>query len=118
MFADLKKLVPEANRDAVEKQLLGARSDTNNFLVALSYNVTGARFGRAFEHHSPLLNLLMQEAVAGPVTKAVQLRADLTRRLLEIVGRTVSLDDTPWVKIPPEVQQRAEVVLIEAVQAD
>jgi len=118
MFGDLKKLVPEANRDAIEKQLLAARSDTNNFLVALSYNVTGARLGRAFEHHSELLNILMQEAVAGPVTKAVQLRADLTRRLLEIVGRTVSLDDTPWAKIPPDVQQRAEGVLIEAVQAD
>jgi hypothetical protein len=118
MFGDLKRLVPEANRDAVEKQLLAARSDTNNFLAALGYNVTGARLGRAFEHHSELLNLLMQEAVAGPVTTAVQLRAELTRRLLEIVGSTVSLDDTPWAEIAPDVQQRAEAVLMEAVQAD
>lgn len=118
MFADVKKLVPEANRDAVEKQLLAARKDTNNFVVSLGYNVTSRRLGRAFEHHGELLNVLMQEAVAGPVTKAVQLRADLTRRLLAIVGRTVSLDETPWGTIPADVQQRAEGVLIEAVQSD
>ena len=118
MFADLKKLVPEKDRDAVEKQLLAANTDTNNFLLALSYNVTNGRLGRAFEHHGALLNALVQEAVAAPVTTAVQLRADLTRQLIEIIGPKVGLDDTPWEKIPVETQRRAENVLMAAVQSD
>jgi hypothetical protein len=117
MFADLKKQVPEADRDAVEKQLLAANTDTNNFLVSLSYNVTNRTVGRAFEHHSELLNALVQEAVVRATGMLVQQRADLTRQLVGIIGNA-SLDNTLWRELPADVQLLGEPVLRQAAQTD
>lgn len=118
MFSDLKKLVPEQNRDAVEKQLLSARKDTNNFLVSLSYNFTGLRVGRAFGRYDKRLNLLFGEAVRTGIATARNRRAALTREIIAIIGNDVSLDETPWVKIPEGVRARVEPVLYDAVRSD
>jgi hypothetical protein len=67
LFAPLKQQIPEGDRAAVERQLLGSREDAENVTLHASYNFSSRRLGRNFARHADTLNALFDRAMAGQV---------------------------------------------------
>lgn len=116
LFDQLRNKLPADKRDAVEKSLLGSKTNAEHTTLQASYNFTSQRLGRNFARHMVLYNQLFQQAVAGPTSTQVQAEADLIRKLTHALG-DISLDETRWAAIPPDKRAAAEQVLFETVQS-
>lgn len=117
LFDELRKRLPADKRDSVEKALLRSKTDAENATLHASYNFTSRRLGRNFARHMTLYNDLFEEAVAGPTIALVKVEAKAIKDLIDALPSTVSLDDTRWVEIPEENRAKAQIIILQTVDA-
>jgi hypothetical protein len=116
LFDELKKKLPAASRDAVEKSLLGSKTGAEHTTIHASYNVMSQRLGRNFSSHMALYNDLVLAATGGPRRERVRADSALRRTLIEVLGNEISLDKTPWAEIPEARRDAAQPIITKIVQ--
>ena len=110
LFDGIRKVLPEKDRDALEKALLAGSETADNYALHASYNVSSRTLGRTFAQHAGLLNQLFEQAVSGVMKPSASLVADLFRNLRDHLGDDVSFTTT-WGEIPAARRQAAEPTL-------
>jgi hypothetical protein len=116
LFEPVKKKLPEANRDALVKELLDAKEDAENVSLNATYNVSSRRLGRNFYQHADALDALFRQALAlvAPSRAAV---SEAAAALGDAVPEGLSLNNTPWSAYPASDQASIAVILGDLVEA-
>ena len=116
LFDELKKKLPAASREAMEKTLLASKTGAEHTTLHASYNITSERLGRSFASHMPLYNALVLAATAGPRRERVLLESDLLTTLIGVLGNDISLDKTPWADIPEAKRDAAQPIITKIIE--
>ncbi|OFW10858.1 MAG: hypothetical protein A3H96_20735 [Acidobacteria bacterium RIFCSPLOWO2_02_FULL_67_36] len=99
LFEPLKKKLPEKDRAALEKQLLGSNENADNVTLHASYNFSSRHLGRNFAQHSDALNALFDAATRGEV--AAQEQAFLTAAGQIFQKLKSNISSTQWKDMSP-----------------
>lgn len=116
LFDELRQRLPEANREALEKSLLGGKTDAEHSTLYVSYNFTSRRLGRNFAQHMETYRQLFGQAAPPATAEAAQLDAAVRRELIIALGKDVSLDDK-WGEIPAATRLAAQPILFKNARA-
>jgi hypothetical protein len=116
LFDELRKRLPAASREAMEKSLLASKTGAEHTTLHASYNITSERLGRSFASHMPLYNALVLAATAGPRRERVLAESALIRTLIGVLGKEISLDKTPWADIPEDRRTAALPIIAKIIE--
>ena len=117
LFEPIRGILPEANRDLREEELLEGADELNNVTLEVTYNVTAGGLGRSFAHHRMLLDRLVNQAleeVRSQTTDVLDADIALTRIEVGLGDINATMRNFPLLREldaepPEEVATRAEV---------